>query len=217
MSESSTQASVRSLAEQPADDSPAAPLFVWLVIQLLALSLGVFGVPLAARVVQPEQFALHLMLVTQVVAAAMLFPLILRDESTSAMAILAIAPFIQLTSYLSAIPLASASLAGAYVALWMTTLAMCRPMLRMQRNEMLAVACALALSVGGGLVWYLHTELRGAGQVNWSVGAFCGPVAGVIAQLHAPTGAALTAWVFPLIILTTVSIARIAIRATRDR
>jgi hypothetical protein len=52
----------------PADRSPAAPLFVWLVIQLVALTLAVFRVPLSARFPPPgEQFAIHIMLAAQVV------------------------------------------------------------------------------------------------------------------------------------------------------
>jgi hypothetical protein len=197
--------------------SPAAPLFVWLVIQLLALSLGVCRVPLAARVVQPEQFALHVMLVTQVIASAMLFPFILRDVITSAMAILAVAPFVQLASYVSEIPLPNASLAGAYVAMWMLALAMSKSILQTPRGEMLAVACATALSLGGAIVWYVGAEEMESGQIAWPVDALFGPILGVIAQLHAPTSAALIAWAWPVLILITCAITRVTTHASRDR
>jgi hypothetical protein len=197
--------------------SPAGPLFIWLIIQLLALSLGVCRVPLAARVVQPEQFALHAMLVTQVIASAMLFPFILRDVTTSAMAILAIAPFVQLASYLSEIPLRSAALAGAYVAMWMLALSMWKSILRTPRSEMLAVACATAITIGGAIVWYVRAEEIESGQIAWSMDALLGPILGVIAQLHAPTNAALIAWSWPIVILVTCALARVTTRPSRDR
>jgi hypothetical protein len=197
--------------------SPAAPLFAWLIIQLLALSLGIFRVPLAARVVHPEQFAIHVMLVTQVIATAMLFPLILRDAATAAMAILAIAPFVQLASYLSNTTLTCAVIAGSYVAVWMLALAMCKPLLRTRRSEMFGIACAVALSIGGTILWYVRAEEMTGGQIDWSIDALFGPVVGVIAQLHAPTSAALAAWLWPVVILITSAIARVVMRAVRAR
>jgi hypothetical protein len=169
-------------------------------------------------VVQPEQVSLHVMLVTQVIASAMLFPFILRDVTAGAMAILAAAPFVQLAGYLSEIPLPSASPAGAYLAMWMLALAMWKSMLRTPRSEMLAIACATALSMGGAIVWYLRAEEHKAGQIDWSTDALFGPILGVIAQLHAPTSAAaLAAWVWPVAILVACAIARVATRASRDR
>jgi hypothetical protein len=197
--------------------SPAAPLFAWLVFQLLALSLAIFRVPLAARVVHPEQFAIHVMLVSQVIATAMFFPLILRDATTAAMAILAIAPFVQLASYLSDTPLTRAAIAGAYVAGWMLTLAMCKPLLRTRRSEMLGIACAAALSIGGATVWYVRAEETRSGQIDWTNDALFGPILGVIAQLHAPTSAALTAWLWPVAILITSAIARVMMHAAHAR
>ena len=216
MSESSIIASAQSPTEHP-DRSPAASLFVWLVIQLLALAVGVCRAPLAARVVQPEQFSLHVMLVTQIIASAMLFPLILRDVTTAAMAILAIAPFVQLASYLSEIPLQSVALAGAYVAMWMLALTMWKSILRTPRGEMLGIACAIALSIGGAIVWYVRAEELKGGQTDWSIDALFGPILGVIAQLHAPMSAALIAWAWPVVILVTCAIARVTMRASRDR
>ena len=168
------------------DRSPAAPLFCWLVIQLLALSLGALRVPLSARFPPPgEQFALHIVLATQVVASALLFPLLLRDVKTSAMVILTIAPFVQLASYLSIVGPARAALATAYVAAWLTTLALWRMILRGHRSRMLGVACALALSLGGAIVWYVRAESRGGAPIDWSRDGVFGPILGGIAQVEA--------------------------------
>jgi hypothetical protein len=84
------------------DRSPAAPLFCWLGIQLAALSLGALRVPLAARFpIASEEFTIHILLVTQIVASSAMFPFLLRDVTSSLMTILTIAPFVQLAGYLS--------------------------------------------------------------------------------------------------------------------
>ena len=168
-----------------ADRSPAAPLFCWLVIQLIALALGVFRVPLSARWAPPgEQFAIQIVLVTQVVASAMLFPFLLRNLTTSAMAILSIAPFVQLSAFLSGTPMSRAALATLYVAIWLVTLAVWREIVQSRRGEMLAVACGLAWSVGGAVIWYVRAESREPGPTDWSRDGLFGPILGVIAQLH---------------------------------
>jgi hypothetical protein len=197
----------------PDHRSPAAPLFCWLVIQLLALSLGALRVPLAARLPPPgEQYALHTLLVVQVIAAAALFPLLMRDAASSAMAILSIAPFVQLAAYLSSVPLARAALAGLYVAIWLATLALCRSMLRGRRAEMLGVACAAALSIGGAIIWYAHTESRDVAPIDWSRDGLFGAVLGAVAQLEA-TRVPLSPW-FLAIALLSIS-AALAVLARR--
>ena len=173
----------------PADRSPAAPLLLWLVIQLLALSLAVFRVPLSARFPPPgEQFAIQILLVTQIVASAMLFPFLMRDVKTTAMVVLAIAPFLQLGSYLSSVPTTRAALAGLYVGIWLITLALWRGIVQSRRGELLGVACALAISIGGAIFWYVRAESGGAGALDGPRDGLFGPILGAFAQLHtAPT------------------------------
>ena len=170
----------------PAKKSPAAPLFLWLVLQLIALSLAVFRIPLTARFPLPgEQFALHVMLITQIVAPALLFPFLLRDVKTSAMVILSILPFVQLSSYLSSIPITRVALAALYVAVWLLTLAIWRVILDARRTEMAGVAFATSLSLGGAVIWYVYAEAREPGAIDWSHDGLFGPILGAIAQLHA--------------------------------
>ena len=173
------------------EKSPAGPLFLWLVLQLLALSLAVFHVPLSARFPPPgEQFAIHIMLVTQVAASALLFPFLMRDVKTSAIVILSIAPFVQLSSYLSSVPISRAALAAVYVAVWLLTLAIWRMMLDSRSREMLGVACASALALGGAIIWYVGAEAREPGPIDWSHDALFGPILGAVSQLHtAPASA----------------------------
>ena len=183
----------------PANRSPAAPLFCWLVIQLIALSLGVFRVPLAASWAPPgEQFAIHVVLVTQIVASALLFPFLLRNATTSAMAILSIAPFVQLSAFLSGTPMSRAALATLYVAIWLVTLAVWRGIMQSRCGEMLAVACALAMSVGGAVIWYVRAESREPGPTDGSRDGLFGPILGVIAQLHESST---SSWIAALVLL----------------
>ncbi|MDQ3439702.1 MAG: hypothetical protein M3478_05070 [Planctomycetota bacterium] len=183
----------------PTDRSPAAPLFLWLVLQLIALSLAVFRVPLSARFPLPgEQFALHIMLVVQIAGSALLFPFLLRDVKTSAMVILSIAPFVQLSSYLSSIPITRAALAALYIAVWLLTLAMWRVILGSRRSELLGVACATALSLGGAAIWYVRAEAREPTPIDWSQDGLLGPILGAISQLHA---APLSPWIVLVFLL----------------
>ena len=194
------------------EKSPAVPLFLWLVLQLLALSLAVFRVPLSARFPPPgEQFAIHIMLVTQVAGSALLFPFLLRDVKTSAMVILSIAPFIQLSSYLSTVPVSHAALAALYVAVWLLTLAIWRVILDSRIREMLGVACASALSLGGAMIWYVRTEAREPAPIDWSHDALFGPTVGAISQLHA---APASAWIA---ITTLLALSAVVFAITRKR
>jgi FtsH-binding integral membrane protein len=205
-----------STAPPPTSDrSPAAPLFLWLLIQLIALSLAGFRVPLSARFPPPgEQYAIHTMLVAQVVAAAMLFPFLLRDVKSSAMVILTIAPFVQLASYFSSVPVTRAALAALHVATWLTTLALWRATLRTRYSQILGVACAVALSMGGTLIWYARAESREAGVIDWSGDALFGPILGAIAQVNAPSVAA-SSWFAASALLIFSAVACFAIRAAR--
>ena len=168
--------------------SPAAPVFLWLLIQLAALSLGAFRVPLAARLPPPGgQFAVHTLVAVQIAASALLFPFLLRGAATTLFVILATLPFLQLSSYVSAMPLERTAFAAAHVACWIVTLALWLPVLRTPRTQMLGVGVAVAWSIGTLLVWYARAEAGADGRLtSWREGAF-GPIVGGITQLNAST------------------------------
>jgi hypothetical protein len=194
------------------EKSPAAPLFVWLVLQLIALSLSVFRVPLSARFPPPgEQFAIHIMLVTQITASALLFPFLLRDVKTTAMVILSIAPFLQLSSYLSSVPIPRAAMAAAYVAAWLLALATWRVILVSRSSQFVGVACATALALGGTLIWYVGAEARDPRAITPSPALF-GPVVSALAQLHDTHG---SSWIPPLALLLVSGIALFVARKRR--
>jgi hypothetical protein len=197
--------------------SPAAPLFCWLVIQLVALSLAVFRVPLSARFPLPgEQFAIHIMLTVQIVASAMLFPFLLRDAATSAMVILTIVPFVQLAGYLSSTPVSRVALAALYVATWLATLLGWRVFFRSRPAVMFAVALAVAWSLGMAIVWYVLAESRAQAGMDWQTDARFGPILGAIAQVEAPNVLA-EPWMGALILLVICTSSSSALRFARKR
>ena len=194
------------------DRSPAAPLFCWLVIQLLALSLGALRVPLSAGFPPPgEQFALHILLVTQIVASALLFPFLLRDAKTSVMVVLTIAPFVQLASYLSMVGVARAALAAGYVAAWLATLALWRAILRTRGAQMRGVACALALSIGAAILWYVRAEGGSAAPIDWSRDGLFGPILGALVQVEAQSSPS-NIWIALAVLLIASAVMRLAAR-----
>src|SRR6266536_2162692 len=97
------------------------PLFAWLALQMLALLAAGFRIPFSARFIVPEeQLALHEMFAVQMIASALLFPLLFRTRSTGLLAIAATPLMVQLAGVLAAqtqmIPL---TLACAYPAIWL--------------------------------------------------------------------------------------------------
>src|SRR4051794_2325066 len=157
-----------------ADPSPhIGAVLVWLLVQLAALGLSAARVPLAARwPADGEALALEQMLVAQTVAAGMLFPALLRDPRSCAVAILTSLPFVQLAALLSSTTFAHAAPAAGLALLWLVTLcawraawsrmtttpAPTRPPTITPRAELLGVAVANALTIGGALAWFAAAD-----------------------------------------------------------
>jgi len=139
----------------------ATPLLIWLMVQLLALLLAAARVPLSANFVQPgEALAVHEMLVAQFAAAAMLFPILLRDARHCLAMMLTAAPMLQLAAVLAPTPTGRVIGAWTSVALWLAALCAWRAALA-PRFHLVAVACANLITVGGLILWYLAREFAG--------------------------------------------------------
>ncbi len=181
----------------PATQSPIAPLLLWVVMQLFALVVGAMNIPLSARPLPTQQLAIHELIVVQLGAAALLFPFLLRDGLTAMLVIGAGVAFTFLAGYVSVTPLAQTMPAAAYVACVLAGLTGWRAVLSGARRQMLGVAAAAAVSLGGGVLWYLHAEASSA-SVDWSRAAFFGPIPGAIAQIESPSP--LLSWITPLVL-----------------
>src|SRR5262245_15477913 len=89
------------------------PLLIWLAIQLIALSISAARIKLWARAPLPgEQFSIDVMLVLQIIAASMLFPLFSRDQQTTVTVAAASLPFTALAGALSGTSLGHLALAA---------------------------------------------------------------------------------------------------------
>jgi len=143
----------------------AAALAMWIAPQAAALCASAFRLPLSAGFADPaESAALSVMLATQVIAAAALFPAVVADVRRLAMAIAVAWAFAGLACFLSAAATEPALLAMGHVALWLGALwAWAAPLAR-GRWTGLGVAVAMLLTVGGAMAGYLHAEYRPLAQ-----------------------------------------------------
>jgi hypothetical protein len=188
------------------------PVFTWLALQMLALCAGGFRIPFSARFVVPEeQLALHEMFAVQMIASALLFPILFRNRTTAALVVASTALMAQIAGIIAAksewAPLVAAC---AYPTLWMIGLACWGYALRGNRAQLYGVTAATLLVVGGVLVAYLSREFGPAvPSINWASRGWLGPLMGGIALVEAGerTG---TAWAFMAVHLIAALIAAAA-------
>ncbi len=137
---------------------PAA-ITVWIGCQTLVLLAAAAGVRLWSRQPgPPESLALSELVGVQIVAAALLFPVVLADGRTLVVNLSLIVPMQQLAGLLSAVPQAVVLRSTAFVAVWVVGLAGWARTARTDRARTAAVVAATLLSVGGALIWYDRAE-----------------------------------------------------------
>jgi hypothetical protein len=127
-------------------------------VQIGALALAAFRVPLAAQYPQPGEFqAVRLVLAAQFSALAILFPWLFRTWS-SALAVLAAAwVMLWCAAALSAWSLVEILPAGAFLTAWVGVLAVFGR-LRAAKWRLIVTALTAAYVIGGPLLWYLRAE-----------------------------------------------------------
>ena len=123
------------------------PAFVWLAIQLGALTLSAARVPFSAtkRFPQPgELLALWVMLFVQVTFSALLFPLLMRTFTTGVMTVVSALPFTIVAGFLAGDwdRIQMAAMCG-YLTAWLVGLGLWRSVLRSPRAQGTGVALAL--------------------------------------------------------------------------
>jgi hypothetical protein len=137
-------------------------LFLWMSIQLLALGLAAARIPLSGRFPQPaETMATAEMLVAQIVGAALLFPLLLKDPIRIILAICGMWPMLFLAASLAGDPADRVVTAGIFATSWVLTLGVWRSLLTKEQSERLGLTIAIAWTIGGPVLAYLHAEYGG--------------------------------------------------------
>jgi len=139
--------------------SPAPALALWSAINVAALALAAFRVPLSAGYSQPaELLAPQVVLVTQVAAAGMLFPMLTRTTATAVCAVASVFPFAAAAAFVGAKGQPATLAAAVFVASWVATLAVGNRILRTPAARMLGVALANLLTIGEPVLHYLGQE-----------------------------------------------------------
>lgn len=136
----------------------AAPVGVWMALQLAALALAAWRVPLAAQYAQPGEFqAVRVMLAAQFAGLALLFPWLLPNVRMLGVTIVAGGVMLVAAAALAAWPLTDVAPAGAFLALWILLLATVRATIP-PPIQMTASAVTCLYIVGGPLLAYFHQE-----------------------------------------------------------
>ena len=150
------------LSARPRAKSPVAPLFVWLLLQFLALGLSAGRIPFYAikSFPQPaELLAMPLMLGVQIGASAILFPFLLRDARAVGLVIAASWPFTVLAGILTGLPLTWPALASLiFITIWLAGLALWSKPLRSPRAQAVGTSVATLFAFGGPVITYLGLE-----------------------------------------------------------
>lgn len=135
---------------------------MWLVLQVVALSLAAFRVPLAAQYPQPAEFqAIRLMLAVQFGTLAVMHPWLLRNWAT-AIAILASAwVMLSMAALLSAWAILDSLPVSIFLTLWIVDFALLAR-IRLARSRLVVTGLASAYVIGGPLLWYLGLEFASA-------------------------------------------------------
>lgn len=144
-----------------------APLALWLIIQLGVLALIVARVPLAAHYpVASETLAPRFVLAAQVIAAALLFPFLLRHIHITAQIVFSAVPFQLAAAYLAGENLRSIVWPALYVEAWLLTLAIWARWIRSQPAQLIAIAIASSLTLGAATLSYLRVEFNPTSSAN---------------------------------------------------
>jgi hypothetical protein len=173
---------------RPRSSVAFGPVFVWLLLNMLALLAAGLRVPFSARFIVPEeQMALHEVFLVQITASAMLFPYLFHTFST-AVVIVAVTPLcVQLAGVLAAESVFLRLVADcAYPTIWLAGLAVWAYVLRGKKARLYGVALALLWVVGGATMAYLNREFAMQQQnFDWHHHPTQGPLFAGIALLEA--------------------------------
>jgi hypothetical protein len=133
----------------------------WMIVQLAALALATSRVSLSARFFQPaERMAVEEMLVAQLLASSLTFPLLLRGWFNAIVIPLTAVPMLLLANALSRYAMADLWPAMLYVELCLLAMAAWAQTLRTLRSQLIGVCVAGGFTIFLTVLWYLSREYQ---------------------------------------------------------
>jgi hypothetical protein len=203
-----------------ADDAALSlpAVITWLGVHLFAIGLSVARVPFWAHSTEPaDAIAVDVMVVSQLVAIALLFPLLLQNWRTAAVAVLIGQPFILMAGLLAGMQQSRLLYVSASVTLWMIALWMGTAIVRgSRRGTMLGVATVACITLGGPLLVYVRLESGSQTGFDWTHLQRFGPILSAEATLRSRPLSP-TSLIFPAIAVTVGAALRMASRLIRHR
>ena len=217
-------------APAPSTLRTSGALFLWLALQLAALTIAAFHFPLWAHAPESEDLlALQFLLVAQLGGSTLLFPLLMGSSRQTVFTAASSWPMIVLAGVLSAVGLRTIGFALTFITLWLLALAMVswasrkqvfvskssiHPPLSSTGTELIAAALLSAWTIGGPLILFCRFEYdAGASAVEpWTKAAF-GPLSSVFSAVF---DAAARSWM-SLAIVWLVAILVVGARITMTR
>ena len=143
---------INNAADPPASTSPSAALLIWLILQIGALMLAAMRVPLWAHAPAGGEFlALAILGITQILAGALLSPLLNRDCRSTVIGIATVWPMLFLAGFLASASMGSVALVCAYVSSWLFLLAIWRLPLSSTGQHLTLSAIAAVWAAAGPL------------------------------------------------------------------
>lgn len=178
---------VESVANRSSEINPIV-LAIWLSVQLGALALAAWRVPLAAQYPQPGEFqAVRVLLAVQFLASALLCPTLLRGWRMALVTIASASVFVWLAGALSAWSITEPLLPTSYLTLWLAGLFVWMMAVGARVSHVVA-AVVSAYAAGGPLLWYLGQDVGNRAE---TLPHFAyGPLLPVLISPHRPTSAA---------------------------
>jgi hypothetical protein len=175
---------------------------LWLAVQVGALALSAFRVPLAIGLPPAaEQSALYILLIAQVGGAALLALPLFNFRRNVIFATAAAWPIGELAGLLADASTGRVLLCEFYVTAWILTLAVWVWAVGKMRLAPILPAAAGAISLGGPVLWYLHAEfVTQSDKINWPRAALLGPVMGALSQAVANPPPFSAWWIFVALI-----------------
>jgi hypothetical protein len=188
------------LLEHPLRPPRTSAVALWAGVQCAALIAAAVGIHLWPHQPDPpESIALAEMVSVQVVAAALLFPVVCAGTATLAINLAVMAALQQLAGLLTVTPEPRVLSTTAFAGVWIVGLAGWARLARGGLAQSCATAMATVLSLGGALLWYVTAEAASQGGSPPPDALRFGPLVAGAAMASVPLPPMHVGWVITLV------------------